>query len=271
MAQVERSTSTGGKRYLTSKAVVYDSVTAKNIQLGGKNNGNGQLKLYDDTDTLFVNMDKEGITLSNGAEIIGGSGLKNSMFVQGVARSLKFIINNDFAPVGIDVLYITDNGGVNWTGNYVKGSMLFEFYIPSTFTITNATITLTHIAQKNYAAGVFTYTGYSRNLQLYKGAAFTNMFKTYDSTFGTLSETGITYTVITNALGASGFTGSATAMSSVTSIDITSNISLGTNIFKIETGDNVPSVTGTYDQCVEAAEIRTGACIGLLTITGFTQ
>ena len=270
MAQVERATSLRGKRYLTNKAVIFSNVETKTIKIGGKDNGDGVLQLYDDTDTLYVNMDKSGIKLSNGAEIIGGSGLKSSMFVQGTVRSKMFIINNDFAPLGIDMLYAT-GGSPTFTGVYAKSSMIFEFEIPSTFTITSATITLTHIPFKWYASGVLVDTGYVRNLQLYKGSSFSGMYKSYDNDLGNLSEAGITYTIKTNALGASGFTGSNSAMTSVTSVDIKSDIVVGANIFKIESGDALPTGTGTFAQCLSVAQARTGACLGLLTITGYTK
>lgn len=270
MAQVERSTSTGGKRYLTNKAVVFNSVQAKNIQVGGKDNVAGVIQVLDENGTLSVNIDKLGVTLSNGADLIGGSGLKSSMFVPGVTRSMSFIINNDFAPLGIDLQYTT-GGPTTFTGVYLKSSMLFEFEMPSTFTITTATITLTHIPFRFYNMGTLTTTGYARNLQLYKGSSFSGMYKKIDNDLGGLTEAGITYTLISNALGSSGFTGSNSAMTSVTSIDIKSNIVVGTNIFKIETADALPTTSGTFAQCQASAQEKTGACLALLTIIGFTQ
>lgn len=192
MARVERSTSTGGKRYLTDKAVVFDDVEAKNIIVGGKDNTSGLIQVLDETGTLTVNIDKSGVTLSNGAELIGGNGLLSS---------LQF-----------------DSKNVNWGANTLTGYWFlgynYEEYlgigvyknwleidaeIPTNFVVTSAYVTLYHIP-----VTWGSYKGYCRNLKLYNVSNPTNL----SITGAYMSEFGATYNYtkaeISGAFGASG-------------------------------------------------------------------
>jgi hypothetical protein len=135
MAQVERATSSGGKRYITSKAVVFDDVEAKNIIVGGKDNVSGLIQVLDETGDLMVNIDKSGVTLENGAEIIGGSG---------VLTTLQFKSSID--TLGYRQISLEGLG-------LFKGYLPIECYIPTNFTITEAIISVTAFKTLNQ----FTY------------------------------------------------------------------------------------------------------------------
>ena len=270
MAQVERSTSTGGKRYLTSKAVVYDSVTARNIQLGGKNNGNGQLKLYDDTDTLFVNMDKEGIKLSNGAEIIGGSGVLTNF--QYYSVNVGFAVPNAYTVFDYFFLgYNSDFSAANW-GSFIE----LNAYIPSNFTITEAKIVFTHTPTNWVESGVYDVWGYCRNVKAYKVTNTSDIVvsSAYASTPNVSG--GYTLTEISNAFGASGYTPSTPSASShiteiTTSIDIKSSLIAGNNKIVVKSGDAVPAYNATFATNAANLGIKTGYAKAIINIIGYLQ
>jgi hypothetical protein len=100
MAQVQRATSSGGKQYLQSGIVVFDDIEAKTLKLGGLDNGNGSMQVYDNTGAEMVTVDNLGVTLSNGAKLIGADGVLN-----------EFIFSNDWQTLG----WVNDGGtGVNF-------------------------------------------------------------------------------------------------------------------------------------------------------------
>lgn len=258
MAQVERSTSTGGKRYLTSKAVVYDSVTARNIQLGGKNNGNGQLKLYDNTDTLFVNMDKDGITLSNGAEIIGGSGVLTNL--QYVSEGWGWLFANAL-----------DGGQTNWVGfnvnstvtNAQKSFLNFPVTIPDNFTVTSAKIKLRHSPMNWDNGGGDSSTGYCRNIRAYVATNLgTTGYGAYASSYMIGGNTP-TFTLI-SAVSAKTF---STSYGEHTTENFASTFTTAGNYnISVMTSDSAPSwTTGTMNAKLGAV---TGILTGTLEIIG---
>lgn len=254
MARVERSTSSGGKRYLTDKVVAFDTAEGRELKLGGADNGNGLLEIYDDTDTLFVTADKEGLKLSNGAKLIGSTGALSTIIVTGTINSVSFLGGSALLPMG----YSISGAG------YTKDSLVFEFTMPSNLTITSAVVTINHIPVKYYDSGVFDRTGYSRALKLYKGTGFTGGYMTLDGDYAltTIDNYG-TYTEISSAFGSGGFTGSSTGYTTSNSIDIKSSLVSGYNLLRIQTG-NALVTTGN------ALREQTGACNAVLTITGYT-
>lgn len=258
MAQVERSTSSGGKRYLTSKAVVFDDVAAKNIIVGGKDNTSGLIQVLDETGTLSVNIDKDGVTLSNGAELIGGSG---------VLSSLQFDSKNiNWGAVTLPGYWFLGYNYAESTGVY-KNWLEIDAQIPTNFTVSSAYVTLYHIPVA-WAA----YTGYVRNVKLYNVSDPTNI--TIAGAY--MSEFAATYTYttteISGAFGVNGYSGSDTIGKVTPSSNIASTFS-SAGVYKllIQTDNAVPSFNPGTQDMNDILGTKTGYVYAVLNITGFTQ
>lgn len=265
MARVERSTSSGGKRYLTDKVVAFDTAIGRELKLGGVDNGNGSLEIYDENDVLYVTGDKSGLTLTNGAKIIGGDGLLTQMVIPASINSTGFIGTTMMLPCGYSMLYTNEDYSLVTK----KDQLTFEFTIPKGFTISSAYINLYHMPVKYYTNGVLTYTGYSRSMELYYSTSFTGGIMDYEFVWGEIKyNSAITFSSVTNAFGAGGFTGSASAYTTAKSIDVKSSITTSTsadsyNIMKVETSVATPTTE-------ENLYTKTGAMKADLVITGYT-
>lgn len=108
----------------TADLIKTGTLQGVSITLGGSGNGNGQFTLEDSSGNTFITMDNNGIKLSNGATMMGGSG---------VLSTLVFVSQGyDF---GWQRAGWWDEGGV--TINDI--AYLFG-YIPPNFAVTAATL-----------------------------------------------------------------------------------------------------------------------------------
>lgn len=108
----------------TANHITSGTFRGVSVVLGGSNNGNGSLNIYDNSGTLLLTLDKTGITLSNGATMLGGSG---------VLSTLVFTSSGDVN--GWQKVGWWDNGGTQY-----NEEAYLEAYIPPNFTVTAATL-----------------------------------------------------------------------------------------------------------------------------------
>lgn len=226
------------------------------LTLGGNNDESGIMEVLDERGDINVKLDKNGILLGTGRKIVGGQGLLTNLQIPSNIISRTFLGASALLPMGYS------GGGGSY---YFKDSLQFDFIIPTGFTIESAYVIINHIPVKYYELGVLKYTGYSRNLELYKNTGITTGYMNYDYQYFEVSTDNYgTWTKIDNAFGASGFTGSNTGYTSLASIDIKASIVTGFNSLRIQTRNAL--VTTDKDMYE-----NNGACNGVLYITGYTK
>lgn len=259
MGQLERSTSSHGKRYLTN-----------NLKLGGTDNGSGILQVLDESGDLSVKLDYQGITLGDGRKIIGGDGILTNFDTE--AYNVGFETNGSVRYGGYFLGYNTDVFTENF-GNY----MVFDIYIPPTFTIEEAYITLIHSPVNWDDGGTYDVWGYCRNLQAYKITNPTSQFlgAAYYSEYEILYTP--TFSLISNAFGTSGFTAAIPSDSSHNteteiSNDISSALTSGiNNKIAIKSGNSIPTFSSTQATNYGNIGKETGYVRAILNIIGYTK
>ena len=209
-----------------------------------------------DNGTLYTKntkIDEEGnVCLTNGAQIIGQKGLKNTYIFQA----------ENYVGYWWDYSDIVS-----------KDNNLLEFVIPEGLTITKAKITLFHFPiywlVEDVLGNQQYVWGYSRNVKLYKATNLES--RQINADYGGevfANDDTTSYSEISSAFGSSsGFTANVPSSSShksqsVKSIDLKSHLKSGTNRFKLETSIAKPS-----SRALAAAE--TGFIRAMLEVEGF--
>lgn len=221
-------------------------------------------------DTKNFKLDSEGnVNLKNGAKIISDNGLMTNLVYQGTVISQEFISTGDLSKCGFSSGKITN--WTTWACEYIPDKIIFDFKLPSNFKIVSAKMTLRHCPMKwtlpNSSSATpgasVSYTGYSRNVKLYK-ANYSGMYKDMNlNNTAVYSEGNITYTEIKNAFGTNGFNpGSANGMKTIESIELKDQISTSeVNHLCVMSSDKVTSNVGIYN--------NSGAMAGTLEIIGY--
>lgn len=207
---------TGGKTVINGANITTGTINTDNVKIG---NGN-------------VQMDEEGLKLSNGAKVIGENGLMNTYI---------------FTTFGFEQCGWLGDDELGWDNTKVtKDGPSILFNIPPGLNITSAKIILYHAptywgwidAQGNS----YNSWGYCRNLKLYKVTNINS--RKYAAHFGSegAEANDSTYTEISGALGSSGWTpttptNTAHPTENITSIDLKKHITSGLNEIKIMPSD----------------------------------
>lgn len=260
MAQLERATSKRGKRYLAGNVAKFDDITFNNISggtatLGGANNGNGVVQVKNAAGTNIVLLNKDGITLADGAKLINADGILTNFTVN--CRAADFL---SFQQTG-------------WSGLALrKGFIEINFYIPSNFTMSSAIISLTMYKTLNEytspeTGDPITAYGKATNIRAYKKTA---SYEWVNSTlFGMFEDAPPTGTEITNAFATGGYTNATTAEAQINSIDIKASLATGYNSVFITTANSVPNQATDAGTTTAAQQTQLG--FASITIFGYKK
>ena len=221
-------------------------INADWLTVGGQDNTDGTINVKDAAGNTFVRLGKDGITLQNGAKLIGGNG---------VLSTFSFANTGDSGNPGMNLLgfFLEPN---------VRTKNTIDVYIPPGFVITEAYVTLTHapLIGSNFV-------GYARNVRLYKVENPENYYwAAYAG--GQAEPSDDDLEEISGAFGANGFTASLpTAQSHRTeikrSINIKDRIEVNKyNRFLIMSADSIPT---TQMGCLQ----KSGAVMAVLNVTGY--
>lgn len=251
--------STGGSTTIAGENLKTGVIQSNNY---APNKKGMKINLLDGTiDTRNFKLDEEGnARLLNGAKIISDKGLMTNLQYQGTVISQELIITGDLSKCGFSPGKIKNM--TTWESEYIKDKIIFDFKLPKNFEIVSAVMRLRHCPLK-WTLVNGTYTGYSRNVKLYK-TDFSKMYKEFNLNNATVySEENVNYSEIQNAFGSSGFNpGSANGLKEVESIDLTEYIDKNkVNHFAVMTSDSVSSELGIYN--------NSGAMAGTLEIIGY--
>lgn len=251
--------STGGSTTIAGENIKTGVIQSNNYV---SNKKGMKINMLDGTiDTKNFKLDEEGnARLLNGAKIISDSGLMTNLQYQGTVISQEFVITGDLSKCGFSAGKITN--WTTWACEYIKDKIVFDFKLPPNFIVTSAIMRLRHCPLK-WTLENATYTGYSRNVKLYK-ANYSGMYKDLNlNNASVYSEGGISYTEISGAFGTNGFNpGSANGLKEVNSFDLTNYIDKNkVNHFAVMTSDTISAETGMYN--------NSGAMAGTLEIIGY--
>lgn len=196
---------------------------------------------------------KGNIYLQDGSLVVGGNGMLTTKMIDANLKSQQFVGANVLLPMGF-----------SYSGTIFKDFLEFNIEIPQDFYIISAYIILDHIPVEYYESGTYKYTGYSRNLKLYKSRNKLSSKLKMDYGFANVDYSNANFMEVENTFGANGFTGSSTSGNSVQSTDIKNYLDNGFNLFKIESANANPS---DYDSCLQ----QSGACKATMYINGYTK
>lgn len=234
--------------------------------LQGKSTTNNNFRILEDGSIEAHNGYFSGdIYLNDGGKILGGDGLLTSIIIPSSINSKMFMGSPDMLPMGYSLAY-TNSSGTPVTS---KDSLNFEFTIPKGFVIQSAYIILNHVPVVYAEAGTTKYTGYSRNLKLYRSTSYSTGKMKFDYAYNLIKYNNISFSEIAGAFGSNGFTGSSSAYKTAKSINLKNYIKRSAtadtyNILKIETGNSTVSTKAAMYQ-------QTGAVNGTLVIMGYTK
>ena len=234
--------------------------------LQGKSTTNNNFKILEDGSIEAHNGYFSGdIYLNDGGKILGGDGLLTSIIIPSSINSKMFMGSPNMLPMGYSLAY-TNSSGTPVTS---KDSLNFEFTIPKGFVIQSAYIILNHVPVVYAEAGTTKYTGYSRNLKLYRSTSYSTGKMKFDYAYSLIKYNNISFSEVAGAFGSSGFTGSSSAYKTAKSINLKNYIKRSAtadtyNILKIETGNSTVSTKAAMYK-------QTGAVNGTLVIMGYTK
>nr|DAY86009.1 MAG TPA: protein of unknown function (DUF5048) [Caudoviricetes sp.] len=236
-------------------------INADWITVGGQDNTDGTLNVKDAAGNTLVRLGKDGITLQNGAKLIGGNGvLSTFMFSSG-----------DNQKIGYEQDYAMQEN--------LKSKIIIDAHIPDKFVVTTAHIKLFHFPTSTVkGSGTVTW-GYARNQRLYKALSpMAKYYVEYWMSEGTSTDYKGTLEEISGAFGSGGFTANYVSSTSnangqiAVSTELSSQIKAGFNSFVIQTADSIPAWQGnTTDGTAyqSNAYIRTGYGRAILYVTGY--
>lgn len=225
--------STGGSTVINGANITTGTINTDNVIIG---NGNVQL-------------DEDGLKLSNGAKVVGENGLMNT-----------YIFTNDdaFATCGYEG---DDPYGAVSTTVHKKGINLI-FNVPEGLNITSAQLILFHApvlwSWMDTESNSYSGWGYCRGLKIYK-ATNVNSRKYIAGYLSEYFETSDTiYSEISGALGTSGWTPTTPTNTSYNtekkiSADIKSSLSSGLNELLIQPGAEITGTIEPSEICAKSA------------------
>lgn len=291
MAQLERATSRRGKKYTASGIAKFDEIEADFVKtttlesdylkadeitfsnisggtatFGGTDNGDGVVEVKNAAGTNIVLLNKDGITLADGAQLINATGVLTSLTTESFNMSW-YDENLTQQEFGLWFLgYMTDNTTKNW-GSFLE----LNINIPTGFTVKSAYITLEH---KSMYWNIQTAWGYCRNVKAYKVTADSYVYSgDYNSEYQTSGS--YTMTEISGAFGTNGFTAqtpSATPITeTTTSIDIAASMATGNNKIVIKSSDSVPTFNADVGTNIGNLAPKTGLARARIMILGYTS
>lgn len=226
------------------------------LTLGGNANKSGKLEIKDANANLMVLLDNNGVSLSNGARLIGGNG---------VLSCFQFVVKNPDAFLGF-----------KWDmEQYIKDGLRIEAHIPANFVITSAKITLIHNPIHWENDGQY-FWGYAQNIRLYK---VTNQNSVLEAPAlgGCLSVASFTQkTEVTSAFPGGYFTAKNPETNNhvsevIETIDIKNWLNAsGRTTFIVETAEAILSA-GTIDNPNFAGLKKTGTAEAVLNVIGYMK
>ncbi len=233
---------------ITTGEMEGDRIHGGVITVGGNGNANGKISVLDASGKTVVNIDRSGVTLSNGASIISANG---------VCGNLQFLSGGGNASI----FGYVDRGTIT-----TAQKLYLAAYIPDNYVITSATMVLKLAPAKWSSYTGTTYTGYARNIALKYG---TDAAMTYEGEIMSdviLPASAAFKAVPTAIIGEMTGSGSATSVVTKTSGDLKSLLTAGsTTIFEISS--YVPTSGVPDDSWYQ----YTGAALAVLNVIGYTR
>lgn len=193
----------------------------------------------------------------NKKDIINSNGVLTNLVYNGYTRGNMITGTGDYIPLG--------RVGGGDTKDTQRNEMIFSFKLPQNFTIQSAKIYLSH-APINWNIGGTNITGYSRNLELYKGQNIEKLKINYDVVNSVINTGGVTTEKIYDVFGENGFSGNATTTVSTRSTELKDYIDADKDNYFIIKDSNETAYTTNNDIFG-----RTGGVFGYLEIIGYSQ
>jgi len=215
-------------------------INADWLMVGGYNDADGVITVKNAAGDTFIRIGKDGITMTNGAKLMGGNGVLSNMQVDSV--NYKGATGFGFCGYAYDV----GNGAAE------KASLYLWVHIPTGFVVQEAYVTLYH-APFAYAAtypSSISGIGCARNLRLYKPDSINSYSWAgyYGSEYYIADNN--SYLELEGAFGENGFTGDTEALITKVSANIGDNLGSGLNLLKIDTADDPPTTfKSAAEQC----------------------
>lgn len=235
---------------ITTGTMVADRIKGGTLTLGGSDNTSGVLNLLDAIGNNIVKLDKEGITLADGASLISASGVCG------------------------DLLFVTNGGTPAWfgflpetlaDGSGTKAELMINAFIPDNYVIKSAKLYLTGISVIwEYERGEMI--GQAENVKLFVGGNNIKRYAVYPGGYWDCS-VNIGEQIVSGqfvAEGANPYWGGVQDSRTISTNDISSYLKNGQNTLIISPED-------FYSESEFDYLYRTGAGIAMLVVKGYTK
>lgn len=250
------------------------SIEANKLKLEGYTTINGGFSVDENGNASIANntvlIDTQGITLADGAKIVGGDGLVTNLTFnsQTSGGSYSNVGYYGYRLLGFEATYDTDSqSGMKFMPTAIE----IDVNIPENFVIQSAYLTL-YTTQVHW--GQLNYYGYPRNLGIYisSGSAPEIYYENWASEYYTNIE--YSGNIIENAWsdGTTYFTPTnvqSSELNQIVSRDLKEYISKGVQQIYIQSNEPIPSYDTTAGQ--NTASQKTGLGKAILNIFGYTQ
>lgn len=218
---------------ITAGTMLADRIRGGSLRLGGQGNGNGLAEVVDENGNIIVRINKNGIELANGAQLIGNGGVLSSFVFTSSGRW------SGWQDIG--------NTGVGYAGRY-KASLFT--HIPDNFIITKATLTTYSAPLRDVRNNSYHH---AQNMRLYKTNTYNGArLLAEDDVWFDYTTTG---TDISSAVWGGAWSPSNTSNVQSKVADVTSHVQSGPNTFYVDTDSTA----------------RGGILLMVLMVTGYQQ
>ncbi len=234
-----------------------DRIRGGTLILGGENDTNGSMQVKDASGNNLVSIDKEGVKLENGTQLITENGILSVIqFGQYEWKKVGYNAN---------------------PSNNVMEKMTYKIpvFIPEGFTILDARVVLMHSPVKWSGYGQNGW-GYCRNLRLYKNEQDENWYEEIILDSEGFTEEEYYTNEILNAFGTSGFSPTIPSdnnhkVETIISNNIKNYLSTDKRItLQIHSGNEAPEFNIDLGDIYSSECFNnTGNCIAILTVIGF--
>jgi len=250
------------------------SIEANKIRLEGYTTINGGFSIDENGNASIANntvlIDTQGITLADGAKILGGDGLVTNLIFnsQNSGGSSGTTGYYGYKVLGFDSIYDSES---EYGMKFESTALEIEVNIPENFIIQSAYLTL-YTTQIQW--GVYDYYGYPRNLGIFLSntsvpemyyesweSEYYSSFEYSGNVIENAWEGNTTYYTPSNVSGL--------GLNIKTSKDLKDYISTGNQLIFIKSNDSVPSYNTSSGK--NTAAQKTGLGKAVLNVFGYTQ
>lgn len=242
-------------------------IIASKLALEGYTTINGGFSIDEDGNASIANgaviINKNGIRMADGTNILGGKGLLTNLEYVGHSN-MNDAISGNFGQVGFRPNSLTSSN--------FKSKITIDAYIPEGFTIEKAVVILNHFPLDVRFQGSSKGKGISKKVKLYKEDS-SNLSRVYNIDSAYFDTEDIYSQEIDCGFGVSGWNPKGDKLEIKVTKDIKDNLDIGNNRLILQSSEDIPKFeydTDYPNNTINCA-LKTGMMNAILQIYGFMK